>query len=125
MLYFLLLVQICFHLCLKEHFLLGCVIGIITLERRDMCVFELEYGIGYLVEEITVVGDYKYGSVICTQISLEPDDGIHIEMVCGLVEYDKVRLFDKYRTECSTGLLAAGESGSFSVEILLGKSQTL
>ena len=61
---------------------------------------------------------------IIEQISFQPGNGIHIQMVGRLVQKNQVRMRKQELTQSHTGLLTTGKRGYFFGEILLGKAKT-
>ena len=63
------------------------------------------------VQEIPVMGYDEHSSGIIEQIGFQPGDGIHIQVVGGLVQKDDIRMGKQKLSQSHTGLLAAGKRG--------------
>ena len=90
MLNFLLLVQILFHSGFTEHFFFLGVICIIAHESGKLAKFNLDDFCYNPVQEIPVMGHDEHSSGIVEQIGFQPGDGVHIEVVGGLVQKDEI-----------------------------------
>ena len=66
--------------------------GIITPEATHLAIFKLHGLVRYFIEEITVMGYYKYCTVIIFQEVFEPLNRFDVEVVSRLVKQQKIVL---------------------------------
>ena len=71
-----------------------------------------------LIKKITVMGYNKYSSRIIQQISFQPGNAFHIQVVGRLIQKKDIRLGEKKFAQRHTGFLAAGKSVNLFVENL-------
>ena len=97
---------------------------VVAVVDAGLCLVDLDDLACYLIKEITVVGYDQYGALVVEKIGLKPLYGIHIKMVSGLVQDDKVRLLEKELTEGNSCLLASGEGTDGLSELFICKAKT-
>ena len=105
MLDFTLLVQIGLVLGIAKHGLLKGVGGIIAIVHAHLSGFDLHDFGNHLIQEITVVGNDKYGSWIVEKIGFQPGNALHIQMVGRLIQKQDVRLGNQKLAKSHTGFL--------------------
>ena len=99
--------------------------GIVPVKLHAFAVFQLQDLRDRAVEKIAVMGDDENSALVVGQISLQPADTVHVEMVGGLVEHDQVGLLDKKFTERHTRALSAGECRYLLIVLSLIKPKSL
>ena len=67
--------------------------------------------LGHPVQEVAVVADQEQGLGVASQIVLEPEARLEIQMVGRLVQEQQVGLGEQHRSECCAHAPAAGEAG--------------
>ncbi len=75
------------------------------------------------VEEIAIVGDDEEGSGVVDEGFLEDVLGLHIEVVGGFVEDEKVGGSNEHADESDTGAFAAGEDAYFFVDVVASEEE--
>src|SRR5256712_3579919 len=83
--------------------------AVVALVGDAESAVELEDPAGDVVEEVAVVRDRDDASRVLGEMTLEPGDGLGVEMVRGLVEEQEVRLGEEQPAERDPATLAAGE----------------
>ena len=119
-----LLVQVCVHGSLPQLFFFHGVVGIIPEESGGHGLVDLDDLGGNPVQEIAVMGDHDHSTFVIQQISLQPGDGVHVQMVGGLVQDDQLRPLQKELAQSHPGLLAAGKGGHGLLEFRLREAQS-
>ena len=71
------------------------IIRVIAKESSSLCLVNFNDLAGKAVQKITVMGDGKDGSFIIQKVIFKPCNGIQIQMVCGLIQDDQLRFFQK------------------------------
>ena len=104
-----------FDLCLLLHvgsplggaklFLFNSVGAVIAGKRGNFGIFNFDDLASYLIQEISVVGYDKNGALVVKKVVLKPYDGVHIKMVCRLVQDNKIRLLQKKLTKSNSCFL--------------------
>ena len=79
--------------------------GVVALERDGGAVVQLEDPLGDIVEEVAVVSDGDDAAGVLREVSLEPADGLRVEVVGGLVEEQEVGLAQQELAERDAALL--------------------
>ena len=81
--------------------------GIPATVELGAVVLDAESLIGHSVQEITVVGDDHDASLVVREKSLQPREGVNIQVVGGLVEQEDIGLAGELDAKSEAGLLAA------------------
>ena len=119
-----LLVQVGFVLCVTKLGLFQGIGGIIAAVHAHGTGFNL-YNFSYnFVKKITVMGDDEYCTRVVEQVSFQPGNTLHIQMVGRLIQKKNVRAGKKKFTQSHTGFLASGKGFNLTFEILFRKSKT-
>ncbi len=77
----------------------------------------LHHGVAHAVEEIAVVGYHQKGAPAALEVGFEVFDGVDVQVVGGLVHYEKVRLGGKHLAEGHPLDPASGEFAHLLSEI--------
>ena len=104
-----LLVQIGGHGGGPQLLLLHGIVGIIPGKDRGPGLVDLDDLGGNPVQEIAVMGDDDDRAPVVHQIGLQPGDGVHVQVVGGLVQDNQVGLLQEELAQGHPGLLTAGE----------------
>ena len=83
---------------------------VVALVGNAAAAVELEDPAGDVVEEVAVVGDDQDRARVAAQMTLEPGDGLGVEMVRRLVEKEKLGLLEQELAERDAAPLAAREA---------------
>ena len=83
--------------------------GIIALVGDAAAAIEFENPARDIVEKIAVVGDDQDRAGISAKVALQPVDRFRVEMICRLVEEQKLRLFEEQPAQRDAAALAAGK----------------
>ncbi len=78
--------------CFPELSLFLGIGGIVSQEGGHTAVFHLHDLGDYPVQEIPVMGHDDHSPRIVQKVRLKPGDGVHVQVVCGLVQKDDVGL---------------------------------
>ena len=78
-----------------------------------------------LIEKIPVMGNDENSTAVVQEISLQPCDGGHVQMVRRLIEKNDIRVCEKKLAQGNSCLLSAGECGDLLGELLLRKAKSL
>ena len=108
-----------------DDLLFGGVVGIVSTENGGLSLVDFDDLIGDPVKEVAVMGDDDHSALIVEKIGFQPGDGGHIQVVCRLVQDDKIRLLEKQLAESYPCFLTAGEGGDRLAKVLLRKAETL
>ena len=74
-----------------------------------MAAVDLADPLGHVVEEVAVVCDGEHGAGIVLEEVLEPQDGLRVQVVCGLVEQQEVGGLEQELAQGDATALSAGE----------------
>lgn len=77
-----------------------------------MAAVDLGDPLGDVVEEVPVVGDGEYGTVVLGQVLLKPEHALRVEVVGGLIQKQQVGLLQQQLGQGDTALLATREVGN-------------
>jgi hypothetical protein len=77
------------------------------------------------VEEVAVVGDGDEGAVVADEEVLQPEDGVEVEVVGGLVEQQRLGLAEEGLGEQDADLLAALQLGHLALVQRVGDVEAL
>ena len=83
--------------------------GVVALVRVEAAAVDLRDPLRDVVEEVPVVGDGDDGARVGGQVLLEPQHGLGVQVVGGLVEQEEVRLLQQQLAQRDAALLATGE----------------
>ena len=83
--------------------------------RVQAAAVDLADPLGDVVEEVPVVGDREDGTGVRGEVLLEPQHGLGVQVVGGLVEQQQVRLLEQQLAQRHTAALATGEHGDVRV----------
>ncbi len=97
----------------------GEVGAVVALKPFELAVFEAEQSIHGAIEEVAVVGDHHHAAAEILEEVLEHAQGVHVEVVGGLIEQQHIGGFDQQPAEVEPPPLAAGELANGLV--LLGR----
>ena len=89
--------------------------GVVALVGEGAAAVELEDPLGDVVQEVPVVGDRDDGTRVLLQVLLEPEDGLGVQVVGGLVEQQQVGLLEQELAQGDPASLATGEAGDVRV----------
>ncbi len=84
---------------------------VVAAIRRCLAVLDVDDAIGDAVEELAIVGDEQQRAGVLAQPRLEPQDGVEVEMVGGLVEQQQVGAAHERARHVEAHAPAAGELG--------------
>ena len=107
LLYLLLLSLPLFQLTLRVVLFLHHISGIPALVGGQPPLFYLTYTRTYLVQEVPVVRNYQYRTLVAFEIIFQPHQCREVKMVCRLVQYQQVGAFKQQLRQRQTCLLAA------------------
>ena len=124
MLNFLLLVQPGAHLGRADLFLFHRIVGIASGKNACPSAVQFYDLRGDPVQEIPVVGDDEHRALVVRKPGFQPGDGVHVQMVGGLVQNDQVRTRQEKTAQGDAGLLAAGEGGNLFGKFFLRKAES-
>ena len=82
---------------------------VVALVRVEVAAVDFGDPLGDVVEEVPVVGDGEYGTVVLRQVLLEPQHALGVEVVGGLVEQQQVGLLQQQLGQRDAALLTTGE----------------
>src|SRR5690606_16944744 len=85
--------------------------GVVALVRVGAAAVELEDLLGDVVEEVPVVRDGDDGAGVVGEVAFEPQHGLGVEVVGGLVEEQQVGLLEQELAQRHAAALTAGEVG--------------
>jgi hypothetical protein len=83
------------------------VVCIVTREGNKRSEVDFDDSIAHPVEKVPIMGHKNAGPLIAGEEFLEPEDGVCIEMVGGLVENQEVGARDKAATKGDPSFFAA------------------
>ena len=69
--------------------------GVVPFPGYSFATIEFQYPASYMIEEVTVVRDTDYRSLILLQMLLQPVDGFSIEVVGRLIEQQHIGLLQE------------------------------
>ena len=121
---FLLLVQIGLHLRFPKLRFLPRVVRIVSRECSDGSLIDLHNLRDDPVQKVPVVGDDDDGPLIVHEEGFQPGDGMHVQMVGGLVQQDDIRAGEEQLPEGDSRLLSAGQSVHLFVKFRFFKAQS-
>jgi hypothetical protein len=98
---------------------------VVAGEELQLAAFDGEDVRCHHVEEVAVVRDQDQRAGVALQPGFEPDDGVQIQVVGRLVEQQQVRPAHQGAGEVEAHAPAAGEFRHRTLEILVGKAQTV
>ncbi len=108
------------------------MLGAGALERRVVAGVELEAAAldvgdaaGDVVEEIAVVGNQQQRAAVILEPLFEPDDGIEVQVIGGLVEQQQVGAAHQRPPQVQPHAPAAGEARHRLQELPVGKTQAV
>ena len=84
---------------------------------------DLEHTRGDAVDQVAVVGDQQERAGVLDQGRGEGVDGLHVEVVRGLVEEEEVGVADEQPQQAEAAALAAGEGGDRFVDLVGGEHE--
>ena len=85
--------------------------GVVTLVGVQVTAVNLGDPLCHVVEEVTVVGNRDDGTLVGLQVLLQPEHGLCVQVVGGLVEQQQVRLLQQQLAQCHAAALTTGEVG--------------
>ena len=91
--------------------------GVIPLVVPDAAVLKLDSPPGDLVQEVTVVGNDNICAAIVVQESLQPLNGLNIQMVGWLVQQQQIRIGKQQLRQLELGLLTAAEHRNRQLQV--------
>ena len=74
-----------------------------------MAAVDLADPLGNVIQEVTVVGDGQNGALVVVQEVLEPQDGLRVQVVRGLVEQQQIGSLEQQLAQSHATALAARE----------------
>ena len=123
--YLTLLIQISMHPVDAVLFLFFRVRAVVAGKGHNNAGVDLDDLYGDAVQKIPVMGDGQYSALICREITFEPADRIHIEMVGGLIQQDDIGGEQQKFAQRYPCLLAAGKRTDGFVILRLLKAEPL
>ncbi len=84
--------------------------GIISFPGDAMALIELQNPAGHVIEKIPVMRDGNNRAFVLLQVMFEPGHGFCIQMVCGLVQQQDVRLLEQEPAQGHTAFFASGKN---------------
>ena len=114
-------------LLLKRHsrLFLRKISGIIPLICCKRIVLDFENAVADSIKKITVVAHHQNRARIGFEIAFQPFHRLKIQMVCRLVQNQKIRLLQQQLGKAKSGMLAAGEHSHAFLIIRRGKSHAI
>ena len=88
---------------------------VVALPGNAFTAVQLQDPSRHIVEEIAVVRNAQYGSLIALQVLLQPIDGLCIQVVRRLVQQQHVRRLQQQATQGHPAALSTGQLGDFLV----------
>ena len=80
-------------------------LAVVAFERNALATVQFQDPAGYVVQEVTVVGDGNHGAVVIVQEALQPGYGFGIQVVGGLVQQQHVRAGQQQAAQGHTATL--------------------
>ena len=90
-----------------------------------MAVGNLNDPVCHLIDKIPVVGNGQHRSFEGVDILLQPFHAPQIQVVCGLIQQQNVRLFQQQPGKVHPGLFPAGEAGKFLASLFGRNAQAV
>ena len=66
--------------------------GVVALVRVQLAAVDLTDPAGYVIQELAVVGHGQDSTLVILQVLLQPQHGLGVQVVSGLVQQQQVRL---------------------------------
>ena len=82
--------------------------GVVALVWVQVAAVDLADPLGHVVHEVTIVGDGNDGALVLVQELFQPQDGLGVQVVGGLVEQQQVRGLEQQLAQGHTAALATG-----------------
>ena len=82
--------------------------GVVALVRVQVAAVDLANPFGHIVHEVTIVGDGDDCALVLVQELFQPQDGLGVQVVGGLVEQQQVRGLKQQLAQGHTAALATG-----------------
>ena len=111
--------QCCASVVLHAH-----IVCVVARVRRNLRMIELQYARRNAVEEIAVMRDQKHTAAIGLEKFLKPLDHTDVQMICRLIQKEKIRLAQESLCKTDARCLSAREMTDILGEIRLGESKT-
>ena len=120
-----LLLLILLHLQVKPCLLFVHIERVVAGVKFRMSVHDLNDPVGYLVDEVTVMGDGEHCPLESLDILLQPFHAVQIQVVGRLIQQENIRLFQQKPGKVYPGLFTAGQAGKLLTALLLRDAQTV
>ncbi len=91
--------------------------GVVAVPWYALATVELQDPLAHVVEEVAVVGNGDYRSLILLQVLFQPVDALGIEVVGRLVEQQHIGLLQEQTAEGHAAALTTGEVGNGQVAL--------
>ena len=83
--------------------------GVVALPGNALAAVQFQDPAGYVVQEVTVVGDGNDRTLVLLQMGLQPLDGFGVQVVGGLVQKQHVRLLQQQAAQGHAAALTTGK----------------
>ena len=118
-----LIVHIGVVLLLAKCFFALCIDGVVSVKEHAFPVFQFQDLCDSAVQKIPVMGYDEDSPFVIHQVSLQPSDTVHIEVVGRFVEHDQLRALKQELAQGDPGLLASRERRDGLIKFLCSESQ--
>ena len=102
-----------------------CIDGIVSVKEHAFSVFQFQDLRDGAVQKIPVMGHDEDGPLVVHEVSLQPSDAVHVQVVGRFVEHDQLGALKQELSQCDPGLLASGEGRDGLIQLLGSETETL